>query len=82
MKKLLSVVAVAAIVTSAFAFTKGQALFCVRSGSACTVISGVHIETGTANFKQYPLATGQWNGQIATCTGLANCSQDIRLVDN
>jgi hypothetical protein len=85
MKKLLSIAAVAAIVTSAFAFTtKGVASFCVRSGNACQVINNKKIEEGLVNFKHYPLGAGQWDGSNANCVnaGIANCSVDIRLVND
>lgn len=85
MKKLLSVLAVAAIVTSAFAFsTKGAVGFCVRNaaGTACIIKPTSHIDNinGTA-FLQYPLADGQWDGQTSTCTGASTslCSQSVNL---
>jgi hypothetical protein len=84
MKKLLSVAAVAAIVTSAFAFSpKGIAVFCVRQGSACTFKPNFHIDDiNGSTFLQYPLADGQWDGQSSTCTGAttANCSQSVKLI--
>ena len=87
MKKLLSVVAVAAIVTSAFAFsTKTVTKFCVRNAGAtgCEITATKVIVSGTANFKHYPLGLGSWDGSETGCTGATttNCSVDIRLADN
>jgi hypothetical protein len=86
MNKLLSVMAVAVIVTSAFAFTKGVAAFCVRNsaGTGCIIISGVHTENGTPNYKHFPLSIGKWDGTVAGCTSasISDCSVDIRLVSN
>jgi hypothetical protein len=87
MKKLFSVVTVAAIVTSAFAFTtKGVAVFCIRNaeGKACQVITNKHIDDFGANFLEYPLGPGQWDGTQVGCTnaGIANCSVIIHLISN
>jgi hypothetical protein len=85
MKKLLSIAAVAAIVTSAFAFTtKGVAVFCLRNaaGTACQVVNNKHIDPNGVQFLEYPLAPGSWDGQAATCTGIGNCSQAIKLTNN
>ena len=87
MKKLLSVFAVAAIVTSAFAFTtKGITVFCVRNvaGTACVTLTDVHVESGLNNSLIYPTCPGQWDGTLAGCTGATttNCSVAIRLVSN
>lgn len=85
MKKLLSIAAVAAIVTSAFAFTsKGTASFCVFDAvlNNCKVITGKHIDPTGTLFQEYPLAAGKWDGQTGTCTGAANCSQNIRLIND
>jgi hypothetical protein len=87
MKKLLSVLAVAAIVTSAFAFTTNkETRFCLRnaSGTACQIVNNKVIDPLGTIYKQYPLGLNQWNGNVATCTaaGIANCSQDIPLLDN
>jgi hypothetical protein len=51
MKKLLSVVAVAALVTSAFAFTNKILVYCVLNavGNACEVRTSVVEVIGTAN---------------------------------
>jgi hypothetical protein len=87
MKKLLSIAAVAAIVTSAFAFSANKvAAFCVRNATAtgCQVIQAKEIVSGTPNFKHFPLGLTQWDGSNADCTGAAitDCSVDIRLVNN
>jgi len=86
MKKLLSFLAVAAIVTSAFAFTTKSmvATFCVLNdlGTDCEVIDDMRIVDGTANNEHFPLGLNQWNGTAANCTGVANCSVPIRLLPN
>jgi hypothetical protein len=88
MKKLLSVVAVAAIVTSAFAFsTKTSTKFCVRNAGAtgCELTPTTkQIIAGTPNFKIYPLGENQWDGSEASCiaAGTVKCSVDIRLINN
>jgi hypothetical protein len=87
MKKLLSVVAVAAIVTSAFAFSTNKvATFCVRNATAtgCVVVNNKFIQAGAANAKHFPLSLTQWDGTGAGCTNAAitDCSVDIRLQNN
>lgn len=85
MRKLLSLLAVAAIVTSAFAFTTKVATFCVlnAAGNACQVLQGRQIVTGQPNFAHFPLGAGGWNGNAAACTGAnpaTDCDVPINLV--
>jgi hypothetical protein len=86
MKKLLSFLAVAAIVTSAFAFSTKVAAFCVRNtaGTACQIVANKVIVAGVANYKHFPTCPGQWDGSPASCTNAAitDCSVDIRLQNN
>ena len=86
MKKIFSFVTVAAIVTGAFAFTtKTTTPFCVRNaaGTGCEVSATKMIVAGTPNFKYYSICSG-WDGTALGCTGatIANCSVDVRLINN
>jgi hypothetical protein len=85
MKKLLSVLAVAAIVTSAFAFNTRALGYCVlnNAGTACEVRQNVVEQTGTANASHFPFAAGKWNGTHAGCTGasiVTDCITPIKLI--
>ena len=82
MKKLLSFLAVAAIVTSAFAFTtKGVEIFCVRNaaGNACQIVNNKRIDFLGPQFLHYPLGAGQWDRTVANCVGIVNCAVPINL---
>jgi hypothetical protein len=86
MKKLLSILAVIGLVTSAFAFTnyKGIASFCIKQagGTACGVIQNVMIHPDGAHFQHYPLGTGQWDGTVAKCVAaspVTDCTTPITL---
>jgi hypothetical protein len=82
MKKLLSVVAVAAIVTSAFAFNTKNLTFCVRNaaGTACQIVHKVEDPSGPI-FKQYTIAQG-WDGTALGCTQapIAKCATNVNLI--
>jgi hypothetical protein len=87
MKKLLSIVVVAAIVTSAFAFTtKGTVPLCIRNvvGTACQIINNKHVDPQGVQFLHYPIGDGQWDGTQAGCAnaGIVNCSVLIHLINN
>ena len=81
MKKLLSVLAVAAIVTSAFAFTNkvGPQTFCIRNaaGNGCAFVTATK-DVGLP-FLHYPKPA--WNGTVAACNaaGVNLCSVNILL---
>ena len=86
MKKLLSVVAVAAIVTSAFAFNTRALAYCVLNGTgtACVVKTSVVEQTnGAATDTHFPFAAGKWNGTFAGCNAASpttDCITPIRLI--
>jgi len=89
MKKLLSALTVAALVTSAFAFTDtNKALtYCVRNagGNACVIIRDKLEFTIGTDFLHFPLGSGKWNGTLAGCTNaspVTDCIVTIRLHDN
>jgi len=87
MKKKLSVLAVAVIVTSAFAFTnKNKALtFCVKSGNGCVLLQNKVQNPGGIQVQHYPLGAGKWNGTQAGCVNAnpqTDCITNIFLIDN
>lgn len=71
MKRIISVIAIIAIVSSALAFTsKKCGVFCAAatSGGSCNIISGVtEVNNGTSGFTRYKNCN--WNGSSSTCTG-------------
>jgi hypothetical protein len=82
MKILLSVLVVAAIVTSAFAFYTKNLVYCVRNGAgtACQIVHRVENPAGPLFF-HYPLAVG-WDGTNAGCTqaDTVKCKTPIHLI--
>ena len=88
MKKILSFLAVASIITSSFALTNKELTdFCVRNaaGTACEVITNKKMSTGTPNFLHYPFGPSQWDGTHSGCTSASpttDCIVPIRLIDN
>lgn len=89
MKKLLSFLAVAAIVTSAFAFkTMGLGNFCVRDDATnkCKILHAHYIDNASGSeFFHYPLSSTQWDGTLAGCTGASittDCVNSIKLISN
>jgi len=85
MKKLLSVVAVAAIVTSAFAFNTTAQAFCVKQNGVCTIIRDKVIDNAGQPFTHFPLGAGQWNGTQAGCVNaspVTDCIVNVKLLGN
>jgi len=92
MKKLLSFLAVSAIVTSAFAFTnitnKNKSVtFCVLNvtRTACVIIRNKAESTTGTQFKHFPQGPGKWDGTSAGCTNaspVTGCIVIIILIDN
>jgi hypothetical protein len=87
MKNVFSILAVTAIVTSAFAFTKKNTLYCVRSflGNACLIIQNkMESPTGTA-YSHFPLAAGKWDGTVEGCLNASptnHCIEIIKLIND
>jgi len=88
MKKLLSLLAVAAIVTSAFAFTTTtrDATFCVRVGSgqslSCDIITSQEITDNGTLYFEWPLSATKWNGNADVCRAaspITHCIEEIEL---
>jgi len=87
MKKILSFWAVAAIVTSTFAFTnKNKALtFCVKGGNGCTLLYDKVENPAGIVVLSYPLAAGKWNGTVAGCVNaspITDCIVSIKVINN
>lgn len=75
MKRIISAIAVVAIVTSALAFAPkkgGQYCAANTSGGTCNIISGVTELGTTGGFTRFKFAA--WNGVANTCTGSPNCT--------
>jgi len=87
MKKLLSVVAVAAIVTSAFAFNTKALTFCVRNAaaSASQIINNRFENPAGQNFLHFPQGVGKWDGTQVGCINASpvhDCTTPIILKIN
>jgi len=89
MKKLLSVLAVAAIVTGAFAFSNYNKIgtYCLKNfaGTACTIVPNKGEDSNGILFQHFPLGAGKWNGTLAGCTNaspITDCVVNIHLEDN
>jgi hypothetical protein len=85
MKILLSFLAVAFLVTSAFAFANKGGSYCVlnNTGTACEIRANVVQATGTANNTHFPLFAGKWDGTHLGCTNASpdtDCVVPIRLI--
>jgi len=86
MKKLLSILAVAVLVTSALAFTNyNKAInYCVKNaaGTSCAVIQNRFECTNGTNFQHFPLGPGKWDGTTARCNSaspVTDCITPIKL---
>lgn len=80
MKRIISALAVVAIVSSALAFApKKGGVFCIAttSGGACSVRTGLtEINNGTTGFVRFKYTA--WNGNETTCQNAGtNCNTQV-----